>query len=980
MRMRKRIAAVVLAAVLIGQGSLPEVVGATCAETSSETTATMQGIASEGVCTVDISDGVLMHGGLLTGDTAVPSLGMGAQTDKEGAKTAIEAAWKDCKTSCNLEFYKIAVGDIKDLYTELLNEHPEYFYVAHSFSYSYSGGMVYSLTINYEYEASEIVIMKSKYDAEVELAVSGADTTWSDMEKVLYINEYLARNCEYDLTYSKYNAYNVLVDKTAVCQGYALAFKELAGQLGVECQIVTSESLNHAWNMVKVNDSYYMLDCTWNDPTPDFVGRVYHNYLLKSMSYFNSASGKHEAEDYQVSGSWDVTWASDATYDTCFWDNMRTGFDKIGDYWYAYDGVDSINRYTCDGNGFTYQKDILIALTDEWYVWGSTTQHYSGRTCIGSKNGRIYYSRPTGVYSLNVNSGGTATVYELSETEKELGYIYGLAVLADGSVVAELSTSPSENGILITIEKAVCADGHSYDEGIITQQPTCTQTGVKTYTCSVCGKTKTETIEAAGHEESVTVTPASIAQAGSIVTKCAVCEYVSSSVVIPAVADITLSDKIFVYTGVEQRPAVTVTDTAGNVLTAGTDYTLKHSGDGIQAGTYTVDVTLQGNYTGTKSLTYTILPEELSVLPPELPEQITVPNTVKTVKEAADKLPEGWYFCSESAEQSIPAGESITVTAEYIPEGETEGVATENIIITRDACVEDSAICYTGEGEAAPTCETAGVGHTECSLCGETMRTGIVVPSVGHVYDEGIITQQPTCTKTGVKTYTCSVCRKTKTTAIEAVGHEYSVTVTPASIARAGSVVVSCKKCTEESSTPIAAIKSIALSKTTYTYNGKVQRPSVTIKDSAGKSLKRGTDYTVTYSAGCKNVGSYTVTVAFKGNYTGTKKLTYTITPKGTTISKLTAAKRSFSVKWKKQTSQTTGYELQYSTNRNFTKKTTKTVRISKSGTISRAVTKLTAKKKYYVRIRTYKTVKISGKSTRLYSAWSKAKTVTTKR
>ena len=129
-----------------------------------------------------------------------------------------------------------------------------------------------------------------------------------------------------------------------------------------------------------------------------------------------------------------------------------------------------------------------------------------------------------------------------------------------------------------------------------------------------------------------------------------------------------------------------------------------------------------------------------------------------------------------------------------------------------------------------------------------------------------------------------------------------------------------------------------------------------------------------------KNVGSYTVTIKLKGNYKGTVKKTFQIIPKVSTISKIIPKKKGFALEWNKQAVQTTGYEVAYSTNKKFTKKTTGTITVGKSKTVSKSVSKLKAKKKYYVKIRTYKAVKTNGKAKKLYSAWSKIKTVTTKR
>ena len=141
------------------------------------------------------------------------------------------------------------------------------------------------------------------------------------------------------------------------------------------------------------------------------------------------------------------------------------------------------------------------------------------------------------------------------------------------------------------------------------------------------------------------------------------------------------------------------------------------------------------------------------------------------------------------------------------------------------------------------------------------------------------------------------------------------------------------------------------------------------VKDRTGRALKGGVDYNVSYPKGMKNVGKYTVKVTFKENYSGSKSLTYTINPKGTGVSKVTAAKKGFKVTWKKQKTQTTGYQVQYSTDKNF-KKNNKTVTISKNNTTSKSVGKLKAKK----------IVKFGGKSVKLYSGWSKAKSVTTKK
>ena len=282
--------------------------------------------------------------------------------------------------------------------------------------------------------------------------------------------------------------------------------------------------------------------------------------------------------------------------------------------------------------------------------------------------------------------------------------------------------------------------------------------------------------------------------------------------------------------------------------------------------------------------------------------------------------------------------------------------------------------------------EITGTGTYTLTIIGTGTYTGTAsaayTVTCQHNYTESI-TKQPTCTEPGRKTLTCSICGAVKdTTSIPKTAHTYkNKKVTKrATTSKNGTFTAVCSVCGAEQTEVIYAAKTIKLSKTSMTYNGKKQKPSVTITDAAGKKLKNGTDYKVTYPKKTQNVGKYTVTVTLKGNYTGTVKKTFTILPKNTAISKLTASKNTVTVKWRKQTKQTAGYEIQYSTSSKFTKKTTKTVKVTKNSTTSKKITKLKAKKKYYVRIRTYQTVKVGKKSTKIYSGWSKAKTVTTKK
>ena len=317
----------------------------------------------------------------------------------------------------------------------------------------------------------------------------------------------------------------------------------------------------------------------------------------------------------------------------------------------------------------------------------------------------------------------------------------------------------------------------------------------------------------------------------------------------------------------------------------------------------------------------------------------------------------------------------------------------------------------------APTCTRRGYTLHTCKVCGVSYKDNFT-DEIDHDYNKSIVS--PTCTEQGYTIHTCKVCgisyydnyknatghtpvtdkavaaTCTKTgksagshcsvcgTVINAQKtvakkeHSYkTTTTTKATTSKNGTKVTKCTVCgTKKSTTTIYKASSIKLSKTSYVYDGKAKKPTVTVKTSKGKKLVLGTDYTVKYSSNTK-VGKATAIITFKGDYKGTVSKTFTIKPKSTSISKLTKKIKGFTVKWNKKTTQTTGYEIQYATNSSFTKNK-KTVTVKNNKTTSKTISNLKANKKYYVRIRTYKTVKINGKSTKIYSSWSKAKSVTT--
>lgn len=206
--------------------------------------------------------------------------------------------------------------------------------------------------------------------------------------------------------------------------------------------------------------------------------------------------------------------------------------------------------------------------------------------------------------------------------------------------------------------------------------------------------------------------------------------------------------------------------------------------------------------------------------------------------------------------------------------------------------------------------------------------------------------------------------------------HSYVYEPTPATTKADGKILCYCRYCmrlNKSKSKKIYRIKTIKLAKSAYQYDGKTKKPSVTVKDSKGNKIAKKY-YTVKYSKN-KAVGTAKVKITFNNDYyKGNVTKTFKINPKGTSISKISPKPKGFSVKWKRQKTPISGYQIQYAANNKFTKKKVN-VNVSGNTKTSKTVAKLSAKKNYYVRIRTYKVVK--GK--KYYSSWSKPKSVKTK-
>ena len=281
---------------------------------------------------------------------------------------------------------------------------------------------------------------------------------------------------------------------------------------------------------------------------------------------------------------------------------------------------------------------------------------------------------------------------------------------------------------------------------------------------------------------------------------------------------------------------------------------------------------------------------------------------------------------------------------------------------------------------------TDAAGHEDTSGKVATLttdRTGKVslnATAPGTIYLEYVIDEN--CYATASKPDIFMTNDKLASTAVIKIhvekceSHHYKNIRTEATPTQDGSIIKRCSICNDSQLVQTIA-KPAVYTITKNTYNGKVLKPSVTITDRNGKKLSPSS-YEILYKKTGKNVGTYQAQINFRGDYTGSKTISYQILPKNCSLRSVKAKKKSFTVRWKKlstkmPTKRISGYQIQYSEKPNFSKSKIKKVSGYKKTSVT--IKKLKSKKKYYVRIRTI--LKSGGKT--YYSNWSGSKGVKAK-
>ena len=949
-----------------------------------------------------------------------------AETDKPTQGDYLRWAWQSYKASCGGFYDK----DAKLYYAELI------------------------LKITYYTTKAQEEELTTEVNRVINSFQFTSKTTSTQKVKTIY--EYITQNVRYDYknlyddSYTlKFSAYAALINKTAVCQGYALLFYRMAETVGVDTRVIVGKGNggDHAWNISKLGDYYYYLDPTWDEGQTNFL--------------------------YFLCGSED------------FPDHVYDGTVHTGDFFKQYPiakthydkdpSIDPDKKYRIFTKEnvtleFTHTDYTGIEICPQVQVVYDPNPDIQGDEITLEEN-KDY----TLTYGDNI-SPGTATVF-----------VTGMDLYWESLVELTFQILPlgndrvfTKNDIVLEFTQAVYTGAEIKPQAQVFYNPDSGATirlkENTDYTLSYLNNTAigtaTITITGIGHYQNCFVQltyqiiPKTEAKVANLSGKLTAYNRVS----------LTWTDTPWINSGEDSKGYAIYyrknTDTAYKYLTsfsethciiknlaANTKYDFKvvksltygeqtyidHEAASFSITTLALlknaepmTVTLTGKNTIEINWTpvptahgYMLIwrkngdaekwhydrfvsPENISYLDENLEYNTDYDYTIIPYH-----IFDGSYYVITSA----PYHTATTLSEDYVCPthiyqnccdidcnfcGQTR-TAPHDYAAATCTTAKTCKVCGTPKGKALghtsdsgtttkkATCTATGTKTYKCTRCKVSVKTETLAKlghnyssatcttaktctrckktsgdPLGHTYDSGKTTKKATCKATGVKTYTCK-CGATKTSTIKKLTtHTYKTTTTKATTSKDGKIVKKCSVCKKTTTTVIRKAKTIKLSATSYTYNGKVKKPTVTIKDSAGKTIS-SSNYTIKYASGRKNVGTYKVTITFKGKYSGTKVLTFKIVPKAASVNKLTGEKKAVTVKLNKQTTQTSGYQIQYATKKTFT--SAKATNITSNKTTTKTIKSLKAKTTYYVRVRSYKTV--SG--TKIYSAWSSAKSVKTK-
>ena len=653
--------------------------------------------------------------------------------------------------------------------------------------------------------------------------------------------------------------------------------------------------------------------------------------------------------------------------------DVKTGHDYETKYASKTDGTVT---QTCKSCGYVNKFTVPTSTTVYWRTDLSNTSFSSvlSKTQFSVGDSIDFWLYDDTDYTVEFSDRSMVSVNKLENYANDIRRI---TFKNGGSLTVKIY--PTYNPSVAKTYKLTCGcTSHTYGSAVITKQPTCTSEGTKTKTCTQCGATVTETIAKLSHGYTTTVVAPTCTTNGYTLHKCFVCGTSYKDSTTKATGHSYGNSVVTKQPTCTSEGTKTKTCTKCNATVTETIPKTSHKyANTVVAPTCTTDG-------------YTL--HKCSVCGTSYKDNTTKATGHRYGNSVVTKQPtctaEGTAIktctkCNATVTEKLPAKGHTAVTDKGYPAtcttaGKTDGshCSVCNTVIKVQTVI--NATGHKSSGwitDKAASIGVKGSKHKECTVCKKVLETA-EIPALSRISISKASVTLSTSTyaydgkakKPGVTVKLNGKALKNGTDYIVSYSNNTKVGTATVKITGKGNYTGSISKTFKiKNNFKKATISGIS----NKSYTGKNITQSITVKYN-GKTLKNGTDYTVSYSNN-KSIGTATVKIAGKGSYTGTITKTFKINPAKQAIQKLTAKSKAFFVDWAQKGS-ATGYEIQYATNSKFT--SAKKVTITNNKTDKTTISKLSGNKKYYVRVRSYTTVK----GTKYYGAWSASKSVTTKK
>ncbi len=687
-------------------------------------------------------------------------------------------------------------GQVFTALRELIWGDPELFFIYSIGGYANSSNVITTVTYTHldSYEVSMAQHAALELAAQ-EIMCLFQRTELTELELAILVHDYLVANYEYHLptldlpqNQGKYSAYNLLVEGTAVCQGYAEAYAYLMMQFGINCGLCKSDTLNHAWSILELDGKEYHVDVTWDDPVNDVDGYVEHVDFLVSTDKLKKT---HNADDF--SGN-----PANAEYDTAFWQDVTSAFCLVNDTIYYINSSGWLCSWTDETTSTALYKIEGSWPAGDGYV-------YSGNfSRLATDGKRLFFTSPTTVYEYVPADNSVKELHTPSLTGDNA--LYGLAIKGNTLRVNYYTTpifddnTKAENTIVYPYPDGT--EGiHEYGEAVVVTPPTCQTEGEARYDCIYCGFSKTEVLPAEPdnhtYSEEGTQTKAPTCQAeGEISYKCLYCDAVKTEAV-PVVdhnwLDATCTTPITCsYCGAEQEgesgyilinSVDELKDNDQIVIVANVDGSYKALDTTISGKIDPVTVTVDGNKVIADALpVWTIKASSdgyaLNNGSDFLAYNSSTNFTSSSTEYAWGMEPAsngGFVMNSTATTRGIYYQHSGGKFGAYSTSNQNNAGYVSELFIFKFS-VSGGALGHTEDtvpGKAATCTEDGLTDGIVCSVCGETIQEQEVIPSTGHTEVE-VAGKAATCTEDGLTAGSkCSVCGETtkEQETIPATGH-----------------------------------------------------------------------------------------------------------------------------------------------------------------------------------------------------------------